>query len=51
MENGISLVVTYHPAFKNLSTTQRKNILYSDAKVERLTPSPFFACRSDQNLK
>ena len=35
-ENGIPLVVTYNPAFRNFSTTLRKNfnILYSDAEVK-----------------
>ena len=35
MENGIPLVVTYNPAFRNLATTLRKNfnILYSAAEV------------------
>ena len=41
-ENGIPLVVTYNPAFRNLSTTLRKNfnILYSDAEFRTaFTPS------------
>ena len=54
MENGMALVVTYSPAFRNLSTTLQKNfnILYSDAEVRTVfTPSPFFAYRSARNLK
>ena len=46
IESGISLVVTYNPAFRNLSTILRKNfnILYSDAEVRTvITPSPFVA--------
>ena len=42
MENGIPLVVTYIPAFRNLSTNCKKNfnILYSDAEVRTVfTPS------------
>ena len=41
-ENGIHLVVTYNPAFRNLSTTLQKNfnILYSDADFRTaFTPS------------
>ena len=41
-KNGIPLVVTYNPAFRNLSTTLRKNfnILYSDAEFRTaFTPS------------
>ena len=54
MENGMALVVTYSPAFRNLSTTLQKkfNILYSDAEVRKaFTPSPFVAYRSARNLK
>ena len=54
MENGIPLVVTYNPTFRNLSTTMRKNfnILYSDAEVRTVfTPSPFVAYSSARNLK
>ena len=54
MENGMALVVTYSPAFRNLSTTLQKkfNILYSDAEVRTVfTPSPFVAYRSARNLK
>ena len=53
MENGIPLVVTYNPAFRNLATTLRKNfnILYSDAEVRTVfTSSPFVAYRSARNL-
>ena len=54
MENGMALVVTYSPVFRNLSTTLQKNfnILYSDAEVRTVfTPSPFVAYRSARNLK
>ena len=54
IESGIPLVVTYNPAFKNLSTTLRENfnILYSDVEFKTaFTPSPFIAYRSAQNLK
>ena len=53
IESGIPLVVTYNPAFRNLSTTLRKdfNILYSDAEVRTVfTPSPFVSHRSARNL-
>ena len=48
-ESGITFVVTYNPAFRNLSTKLRKNfnILYSDVEVRTVfTPSPFVAYRS-----
>ena len=54
IESGIPLVVTYNPAFSNLSTALRKNfnILYSDAEIRMaFTPSSFVAYRSAQNLK
>ena len=54
IESGISLVVTYNPAFSNLSTTSRKNynILYSDVEVRTVfMPSPFVAHRSARKLK
>ena len=43
--NGISLAVTYNPAFRNLSTLQKNfNILYLDAEASTVfTLSPFFA--------
>ena len=47
-ENGVPLVVTYNPAFSNLSTTLQKyfNILYSDAEVSMVfTASPFVGYR------
>ena len=54
VESGIPLVVTYNPAFRNLSTTLRKNFnkyLYSDVEVRTVfTPSPFVAYRSSRNL-
>ena len=49
VESGISLVLIYNSAFRNLSTTLRKNFntLYSDAEVKTVfTPSPFVAYRS-----
>ena len=54
IESGVSLVVTYNPAFSNLTTTSRKNynVLYSDVKVRRVfTPSPFVAHRSARKLR
>ena len=47
MENGIPLVVTYNPAFRNLATTLWKNfnILYSAAEV-RTVFTPSFLVRS-----
>ena len=41
MENGIPLVVTYNPAFRNVTTTlENFTILYSDAEVRTVfTPS------------
>ena len=53
IESGVSLVVTYNPAFSNLATTSRKNynIIYSDVKVRTVfTPSPFVAHRSARKL-
>ena len=54
VESGIPLVVTYNPAFRNLSTTLRKNfnILCSDAEIGKIfTPSPFVAYRSARIFK
>ena len=54
MVNGIPLVVTFNPAFRNLSTILRRNfdILYSDAEVRTVfTPSLFAAYRSTGNHK
>ena len=54
MVNGIPLVVTFNPAFRNLSPILRKNfdILYSDAEVRTVfTPSLFAAYRSTRNRK
>ena len=47
-ENDILTVVTYNPAFRNLSSTLRKNfnILYSDGKV-----SLFVVYKSSRNLE
>ena len=54
VESGIPLVVTYNPAFRNLSTTLRKNfnILCSDAEIRKIfTLSPFVAYRSARIFK
>ena len=54
VESGIPLVVTCNPAFRNLSTTLRKNfnILCSDAEIRKIfTPSPFVAYRSARIFK
>ena len=54
MENGVPLVVTYNPAFSNLSTTLQKyfNILYSDAEVSMVfTASPFVGYGRAWNLR
>ena len=43
-ENGVPLVVTYNPNFKNLRILIRKNLqfLYADPETKRvLTPAPF----------
>ena len=51
--NGVSLAVTYNPAFKNLSQVIRKNIqlLYADKQVKKvLSPAPFVSIRSMRNL-
>ena len=42
--NGVSLVVTYNPAFKNLSQVMRKNLqlLYADEQVKKVfSPASF----------
>ena len=42
--NGVSLVVTYNPAFKNLSQVIRKNLqlLFADEQVRKVfSPAPF----------
>ena len=52
--NGISLVVTYNPAFKSLSQVIRKNfqLLYLEEQVKKLfLPAPFVSLRSTRNLK
>ena len=49
--NDVSLVVAYHPAFKNLSQMIRKNLqlLYADEQVKKVfLPAPFVSFR---NLK
>ena len=54
--NGIPLVVSYNPSFKNLSFLIRKNLqfLYVDQETKRVfTPvfTPFVSFRSASNLK
>ena len=52
--NGVSLVVTYNPAFKNLFQVIRKNLrlLYADEQVKKLFSSPsFVSLRNTRNLK
>ena len=53
-ENGVPLVVTYNPNFKNLRILIRKNLqfLYADPETKRVfTPAPFVSFRSVRNLK
>ena len=53
-ENGVPLVVTYNPNFKNLRILIRKNlqILYADPETKRVfTPAPFVSFPSVRNLK
>ena len=51
--NGVPLVVTYNPLFKNLFQVIRKNLqLYADEEVKKvLSPAPFVSFRSTRNLK
>ena len=52
--NGVPLVVTYNPAFKNLFQVIRKNfqLLYADREVKKVfSPAPFVSFRSTRNLK
>ena len=52
--NGVSLVVTYNPAFKNLSQVIRKNLqlLYADKQVKKVfSHAPFVSFSSPRNLK
>ena len=52
--NGVPLVVTYNPAFKNLFQVIRKNfqLLYADKEVKKVfSPAPFVSFRSTRNLK
>ena len=51
--NGVPLVVTYNPLFKNLFQVIRKNLqLYADEEVKKvLSPAPFVSLRSTRNLK
>ena len=52
--NGVPLVVTYNPNFKNLSFVIRKNLqfLYADPETKRVfMPTPFVSFRSARNLK
>ena len=53
-ENGLPLVVTYNPNFKNLKFLIRKNLkfLYTDPKTKRVfTLALFISFRSVKNLK
>ena len=53
-ENGVPLVVTYNPNFKNLSLLIRKNLqfLYGHTETKRVfTPAPFVSIPSVRNLK
>ena len=50
----VSLVLTYNPAFKNLSQVIRKNLqlLYADEQVKKVfSPAPFVSFRSTRNLE
>ena len=52
--NGLSLVVTHNPAFKNLFQVMRKNLqlLYADKQVKKVfSLAPFLSFRSTRNLK
>ena len=52
--NGVSLVVTYNPALKNLSQVIRKNLqlLHADEQVKKVfSPAPFVSFRSTRDLK
>ena len=52
--NGVPLVVTYNPPFKNLFQVIRKNLVlwYADEEVKRVfSPDPFVSFRSTRNLK
>ena len=52
--NCVSLVVTYNPAFKNLSQVMRKNLqlLYADEQVKKVFSLALFVFfRSTRNLK
>ena len=54
---GVSLVVTYNPAFKNLSQVIRNLqlnflLLYADEQVKKMfSPALFVSFRSTRNLK
>ena len=53
-ENGVPLVVTCNPNFKNLSFLIRKSLqfLYADPETKRVfTRAPFVSFRSFRNLK
>ena len=52
--NGVPLVVTYNPAFKNLVQVIRKNLqlLYADEEIKKVfSPAPFVSFRCTRNLK
>ena len=52
--NGVPLVVTYNPEFKNLFQVIRKKLplLYADEEVKKVfSPAPFGSFRRTRNLK
>ena len=51
--NGVSLVVTYNPAFKDLSQVIKNfQLLYADKQVKKVfSPAPFDSFISTRNLK
>ena len=52
--NGVLLVVTYNPAFKNLFQVIRKNLqlLHADEEVKKVfSAAPFVSFRCIRNLK
>ena len=52
--NGVPLIVTYNPAFKNWFQVIRKilQLSYADDEVKKMfSPAPFVSFRSTRNLK
>ena len=52
--NGVSLVVTYNPAFKNLLQviTKHLQLLYADEQVKKMfSPASFVSFRNIRSLK